>query len=74
MNIEKLLLRAKINWNGSHELLKSDLEGILNLIGSLPEPKNLDISFLTKYSALAEDEYDKKAQKTDLLDEDNYKI
>lgn len=74
MEIKKLLEVSKINWPDGVESLESEFDSIIELVSCLPEPENLDASILERYATLAQDEEDKKAEKTDIITSDMFVI
>lgn len=73
VDITYLLNKAMVSWDGSEEKLVKDFKDIVNLIGSLPEPKTSE-TYYYRYSVLEEDEENKQARKEEILKEEFFKI
>lgn len=72
MDIQFLLKQSMLEWKDSD--LNKDFDNILDLLGSLPEPKNLETK-ITRFSTLDKDIERKEAKKEDVvLNGDMYEI
>ncbi|WP_342261745.1 hypothetical protein [Alphaproteobacteria bacterium endosymbiont of Tiliacea citrago] len=68
MDIKSLIKKSMINWSEAEENLINDFNNILELIGSLPEPKNQEIKY-ENFAPLFKDEENKVAKKEDIIEE-----
>lgn len=73
MDIKHLLKKSMVTWKGTEESLVKDFEGIIELLSSLPEPKDLKMK-TNRFAPLAKDEEAKIAKKEDIIIEDMFEI